>query len=398
MHVRLRTRRYWPMGVLSMLYNTPGASPRRTAGAVYGRHDHRAFSLIELLTVMFIIALLIAILVPSLNSARNSAKKTSSNATLQAIKVGLDMFKNENERDFPQSNGYPPSFAHPIMRSDDGTNYVLSQQQSLEGRYPFLNPTLPVVFGAQWLPAMLMGADQQGYIQRSAVPRQNKFRDEPWKWYEPDALGTGKPVERRPLYVDGVRTVITQNIVGKPNQALFPNWLDTKGMPVIVDAFDQPILYYAANSAGRGTNLVAEKRDLTNTYAGGTQETGPPYYFHEDNHAFTGDETEPGWDLGEGGHWLQEAGEDQDADAISLPFDPDLKPGDPGYRPPTFARFILDRAQLRTFEQLRLDKKTVDPNTPLIPANPKSYLLISPGVDAKYGTPDDVTNFPLSVE
>ena len=69
----------------------------------------RAFSLVELLTVMFIISALIAILVPSLNAARNSAKKTSTIATLNALKGGLDLFRNDNERQFARTNGYPPS-------------------------------------------------------------------------------------------------------------------------------------------------------------------------------------------------------------------------------------------------------------------------------------------------
>lgn len=367
---------------------------------------HVAFSLVELLTVMFIITLLIGILIPSLNSARNSAKKTSTRATLQALKVGLDLFKNENERDFPKTNGYPPSYEHPPIAKEGG--YAFSPMDGDEGLFPFQATGHATFkkkfFGAHWLPAMLMGADNQGYIKRSAVPKTNKLHEMPEKWYDEMALGADVKIERAPLYVDpgGIKTVLTERIIGKPNQALFPHWADMKSMPVIVDAFDQPILYYAANAFGKPTNMVAKKRDPTNSYNGGVQEKGPPFYFHQDNQPFTGDEDLPGWDFGGGTvhglHAIQHAGHDLDADALSAPYDEDLKPGDAGYRAPTFARFILDRAQLRTFDKLREDMKPVDPNTPLTPANAKSYLLISAGVDARYGTADDVTNFPLSTE
>ena len=46
-----------------------------------GSGRFRAFTLIELLTVMFIISLLIGLLIPALNAARNAAKKTATKAT-----------------------------------------------------------------------------------------------------------------------------------------------------------------------------------------------------------------------------------------------------------------------------------------------------------------------------
>ena len=85
-----------------------------------------AFTLIELLTVIFIISLLIGVLLPSIGAARNAAKKATTAKTIQAIGVGLEMFKNDNEKDFRLTNGYPPSFAHrtgtsrPPMRRAQG--------------------------------------------------------------------------------------------------------------------------------------------------------------------------------------------------------------------------------------------------------------------------------------
>lgn len=375
-----------------------GSVPADAAGAL---RRSRGFSLVELLTVMFIIGLLVGLVIPSLNSARNSAKKTATAQTLQAIKTGLELFRNENEKDFLRTNGYPPSFAHPPIPESP-----FDAKASEEGRFPFLVQTMPRVLGAHWLPAMLMGVDRQGYVPRSAVPKRNNLHKEPWKWYLPDPLSEGKALDRRTLYLDpNTRTIATERLIGKPNMALFPDWANMKVLPVIVDSFDQPILYYAANAQGKPTNMVAEKRDPTNSYTGGTQEVGPPYYFHQDNHGFTGDEMERGWDFGSGAdpttgqvHELQYAGHDQTAVDLSERIDLAVRPGDPGYIQPTFARFILDRRLREELEEKKINGQTIDPATPLRPVNEKSFLLISAGVDGKYGTRDDVTNFPLSTE
>ncbi|MCH9001407.1 MAG: prepilin-type N-terminal cleavage/methylation domain-containing protein [Planctomycetes bacterium] len=348
----------------------------------------RAFSLVELLTVMFIISALIAILVPSLNAARNSAKKTSTIATLNALKGGLDLFRNDNERQFARTNGYPPSFAHPRILKDGVDIFDPSI-----GEYPFVEEN-PVVSGAHWLPAMLMGHDQGGYINGKTVTRKNNLRYEPWKWYTPDPLGDDTLLERTGFYADpgGLKTVQTEDLPGRPNLTLFDNgpWNIVKRLPVIVDSFGQPILYYVANANGRPTNMVADERNRENKYTGGPQEQGPPFYFHDDNHQFTGDEDELGWNF-DGPHAIARAGDKVTADQLVDPSNAEAQE--------SFARFIIDRALYRT-----MLKKATEENEPpsakatLRPVNADSYLLISAGVDGRYGTNDDITNFPLAVE
>ncbi|MCH8147622.1 MAG: hypothetical protein IH987_06445 [Planctomycetes bacterium] len=350
----------------------------------------RAFSLVELMTVTFIISALIAILVPSLNGARNSAKKTSTMATLHALEAGLEMFRNDNERQFARTNGYPPSFAHPRMLDSSGNDIF----EAHAGAFPF-DKYRPVVSGAHWLPAMLMGVDQQGYIKGKTVTKRDNLRYEPWRWYTPDPLGDGTSLERAGFYVDpgGVKTVQTRDLPGRPNGDMFELVTDEllilhdpfASLPVIVDAFGQPILYYVANAHGRPSNMVEDARNKENAYCG-----GPPVYFHQDNELFTGNEDARGWDF-DGPHKIARAGGDFTADQLVDASNVEAQE--------SFARFIVDRTLYRNLlNRATEENRPPSCNAPLRPVNADSYLLISASVDGRYGTNDDVTNFPLAVE
>ncbi|MFQ5462143.1 MAG: type II secretion system protein [Phycisphaerae bacterium] len=367
-----------------MLRPHPTSWARRTA------YQGGGFSLVELLTVVFIISLLISILIPSLTSARNAAKKARTNADIRALGTALQLFKNDNERDFPQTNGFPPSFSHPPIRESSGGDSVFDP---VIGEFPFVKNTsvTPIAYGAHWLPAMLMGVDQLGYVPRKNVPPE--FRSQPDQWYVPNpGGGSDEPFPRMPFYIEpgGVKTVRTEDLRGRPpsNMArLFPTWEETRHLPVFVDSFDQPILYYVANRHGRKTNMVDIQHNASNRYDG-----GPPYYFHVDNWGFTGkslqNEDGWGWDFGGGGdHPIAEPGDELTADLLMQE-----------EHRKTFARFVLDRTIASKFEEALNEGETIDANAPLLPANPDSFLLISAGVDGQYGTSDDITNYPLSVE
>lgn len=355
----------------------------------------KAFSLIELLTVIFIITLLIGILVPSIGAARTSAKKATTATTLNVIKTALETFKNDNERDFRRTNGYPPSFEHPPIPGHTAFN----KEQRRNGGFPFLNDNeFPRVYGAQWLPAMLMGVDALGYVQRSSVTHKNDIHIKPWLWYDNEQLAgiNADPLPRASLYLSSnTPTKLTRNIPGsEPEDAIFPDFDKIKNLPVIVDAFGQPILYYVANPNGKVTNMLADSRDPLNDYDGNVQEKGVPFYFHEDNAGYTGtsaaegEEEKYGWDFGgrKRPHLLGNSGASYSPSQIYDDYIHENK----ALRQP-FARYILDRNIWKTIEPTA--SSTPD-SIPLKPVNSDSFLLISAGPDGIYGTRDDVSNLP----
>ncbi|MFB0524026.1 MAG: type II secretion system protein [Phycisphaerae bacterium] len=65
------------------------------------------FTVVELLTVLAIMAMLVAVLIPALNTVRRIAKETKQKAQFTTIELALTAFKNDYG-DFPPSNWFAP--------------------------------------------------------------------------------------------------------------------------------------------------------------------------------------------------------------------------------------------------------------------------------------------------
>jgi prepilin-type N-terminal cleavage/methylation domain-containing protein/prepilin-type processing-associated H-X9-DG protein len=78
------------------------ASPVAPAGS---RRRRRAFTLVELLVVIGIIAVLIGILMPVLGKAREQARRTRCLSNLRSIGQALFTYANENRDKLPDGNG-----------------------------------------------------------------------------------------------------------------------------------------------------------------------------------------------------------------------------------------------------------------------------------------------------
>jgi type II secretory pathway pseudopilin PulG len=109
-----------------------------------GRRNSKkwAFTIVELLTVMGVIALLIGLLAPALNAVRRIARDTKQKAQFNSIKAGLEMFKT------------------------DMGDYPISDNK------PLWNSAAAATTGAQHLAEALLGRDLRGFDPQSTWDAQ----------------------------------------------------------------------------------------------------------------------------------------------------------------------------------------------------------------------------------
>lgn len=89
----------------------------------------RAFTLIELLLTISIIALLAAILLPMLNRARLQAKIVAVNAELNQIGLALEMYMIDNGN--ANGQNYPPTRVNCMLKE----NYYQLPEELVKGQY-----------------------------------------------------------------------------------------------------------------------------------------------------------------------------------------------------------------------------------------------------------------------
>lgn len=193
-------------------------------------HPKKAFTIIELLTVMSIIVILIGMLIPALNQVKKFSMRVNQAAQLKAISAGLEMFKNDYD------NEYPDSGALDIM----GQPYC----------------------GSMKLAEALMGRDLLGFHPKSRF--REDASDGVRRLYAPLASLknlTENLKERRGTYIaeDNANAYRLANFY---TRSISP-FRDSNDIYVLADVFKRninngtgdnkigmPILYYKANPAG----------------------------------------------------------------------------------------------------------------------------------------------------
>jgi len=320
-------------------------------------HRRRAFSLVEIMVVVGIIALLATILIPAISSARRSAKVASTQATLTVLEQGIATFR----ADQVVGGSLPPS------RPDSNGSSGLPDVYHVTSHTSFAQKQLA---GANLLAWALVGADLQGSagfrdldgdgfwsddarMHYLADVNNQPFTSRSGPFVEPESVDMPSYIRAAPnvqnpdtFYIDD-QPALTE--AGKVTSVMF------------LDAWSQPILYYKASPAQ--PRMAGEGRFLSNPSIG--------IYEVADNAMYTGlrggSNNVAGGDLGAGTE--HPMGNFEDLDPREVP------------------------STRQSFEGT-----IYNPNTPGVvkPYRADSYILITPGPDALYGTADDIANFDVN--
>jgi len=328
----------------------------------------RGFTLVELLTVVAIIALLISILVPAVTRARRSAREVAIKAQQYAISQGLQMFHN----DF----GYYPSS---LPQTEEGVNAGSRTEVGL-------NPEDYPVTGAHRLAFALLGRDKQGCPAKTGASGDASTYSVPdddsntqpdsltgWyystpangaaagafnaEWIGPADGDWGTPTcktARKGPYVEaeGLSVVADESLgivsgTGKDYVWLLCDKYETSADVDVAAAADyqrhSAIVYFSANARGNKIKANASTGEYTGNFENDN------IYFWQDNQNILASQ-------------FHNVNGDANVDQLD------------------FWAFIED------------PKAKIGANT-CMPHNKESFLLISRGNDGLYGTDDDIINW-----
>lgn len=298
------------------------------------------FTIVELLTVMSVIAILIGLLVPALNLVHDFANELQQSAQFHSIEVAVDMFVANSGY-----GTYPPS---------DDNQFDLNPPPAPLGPDPM------AYGGAQKLAEALVGLDLLGYHPESAFRSDGQNLDtlgQVYRVYPQPGMATRKNIEARkgPFIELENANAFRMAEIYQNTGSFDPNPLTSSF--VLCDVYKKnrisgkktgmPILYYRAR-----TTYFEQRSDRVLPPAGPDNIDDDIYYYRDNVNLLA---------LG-----TPENGSPHILDGSDLPAD-----------------------WLR-FEDMILNK---DITTVSRPYRAGSYILISAGKDGLYGTADDMTNF-----
>ncbi len=347
------------------------------------QYDHwRAFTLVEMLVVIAIIALLLAALLPAFSTVREKAKYAQANAQFRALDTGLQTFRAEAAL----GGALPPS-------AGDDTDPPTDRQKIANPQGEDANTKVRIA-GAHLLVHAMIGADGLGTPGFRDINRDSKglWSDDTHKKFDADPKKSGiyaiddKGKEKFPRYGGGgyvdekmkEAAASFEDLFNRGKLLKLPAGADPAiGERVFLDPWDHPILYYRASPAG--IKMVGKSGE-------------PGIFWQEDNGVITGSDSQiqndDGLDFGQGTEGTCNGGKCYHNIAVAKVPDPPVQ----NYNPQTI---LTDTQYDHSFFRFILDTSVKARPTPV---QKDSYLLVSAGPDARYGTADDVTNWTRKTE
>ena len=339
-----------------------------------GMTERTGFTIVELLTVMSVIAILIGLLVPALNLVKDNAKQLQQQAQFHSIEAGLEMFSTDFGY-YPESNDnvdyYDTTKSNPANEGPYcGGNKLAEAMVGLDylgvhpktefrptGRATLIDPVNGAALPDEVVYNPLGGIPNIGETADANI----KSRKGPYIEFE-----NANAFRMDEVFAPANLTQGGFNATYQPPNGL-ANTTDTSFYPLVLcDVFAKkrssaatagakkktgmPILYYRAH-----TNFIQQKYDDTNGIA-------DDIYYYPDNYD------------------LLACGSADDPTAATLHPLEQVNGG---------------AADLQNFEQMILNTSIQSIKRPY---RAGSYILISAGKDGLYGTGDDVTNFNKEVQ
>jgi prepilin-type N-terminal cleavage/methylation domain-containing protein len=304
---------------------------------------NKAFTLVELLTALAIVAILIGLLMPALGEVRKYAGNVRQKAQIGAIEIGLNLYKNDFGQ-YPPSHGYGDTFF-----TNDYNDYTYS--------------------GSQTLAEAMVGYDLFGVHPDTVYSADGCDNSSP----TPLLLYTADPntkllAKRKGPYLDRANIGVFRasqvfNAITSLNSARYMicDTFTTQNKRINGKRYKigTPVLYFRANASALNTQLIPD--------SSGWAPHQNNIYNYFDNYGVIKTGRLP--TNGEKDHKFFEA---------TAPF-PDGS---------TFYHYISD--------------PMIPPSATPVgncgrPVKPDSFILISAGADGIYGTKDDICNFEPNI-
>jgi len=320
----------------------------------------QGFTIVELLTVMSVIAILIGLLVPALNLVKDAAKQIQQGAQFHSIGVALDLYKSE-------FGEYPPS-------NDNQDEYDPSRNaQVVVNGSPVTDTNY--YCGANKLAEALVGLDYLGFHPKSQF------------WSD----GRGKVVNLQTGQEQFVQVYDAVNGIPAINETPDENVKargGKSGGPFIelenANAFRMQDVYSDVTGFNPNSVVLCDAYAHKRNALSGSRKTGMPILYFRARTQYVQQDLNDPMDIQNDIYYYPD-----NWHLLNL----GTAEQTPQRHPLALNTSVSDLTNLQNFEELVVNPQVVEAAGLKRPYRAGSYILISAGKDGLYGTADDITNF-----